>query len=283
MKYALCNEVLAHLPFEAQCKAAAELGYHGLEIAPFTLTADPSTLTDQEAQRFAAIARDHGLRVAGLHWLLVAPKGLSIVSADDAVRRRTADFMCRLVELCAAMGGSYLVHGSPKQRSIPPGESREAALDRARECLASAAEAAERHGVVYCLEPLAQSETDLINTVAEALALVDAIGSPALQGMIDCSAASQAEAEGIDDLMARWMPAGRIGHVQVNDRNRRGPGQGMTDFAPILQTLLRMEEQGHYRGWIGFEPFDYVPDGLACAARSIGFVDGMVKALRFHG
>lgn len=283
MKYALCNEVLAHLPFEAQCKAAAALGYHGLEIAPFTLAEDPSKLTDEEAKRFASIARDHGLQVAGLHWLLVAPKGLSIVSADAALRQRTTDVMRRLVELCAVMGGSYLVHGSPKQRSIPPGEPRDVALDRARECLAAAAEAAQQHGVIYCLEPLAQSETDLINTLAEAMEVVDGIGSPALKAMIDCSAAAQAEADDIDDLLLRWMPTGRIGHVQVNDRNRRGPGQGMTDFAPILQALLRMEEQGHYRGWIGFEPFDYVPDGLGCAARSIGYVDGIVKALRFHG
>ena len=47
--------------------------------------------------------------------------GLSIVSADAAVRRRTVDVMHRLVELCALMGGRYLVHGSPKQRSVPAG------------------------------------------------------------------------------------------------------------------------------------------------------------------
>lgn len=283
MRYALCNEVLRHLPFEAQCKAAAALGYHGLEVAPFTLAADPSELTDADARRFAGIAHDNGLEIAGLHWLLVAPKGLSIVTADDAVRQRTTGFMRRLVELCAVMGGSYLVHGSPKQRAVPEGESREAALERARECLVAAAQAAREHGVTYCLEPLAPAETDLINTIAEAADLVDAIGSPALKTMIDCSAASQAEKEDVDDLMLRWMPTGRIGHVQVNDRNRRGPGQGMTDFAPILQAMLRMEEQGHYRGWIGFEPFDYVPDGLACAARSIGYVDGVIRTLRFHG
>jgi hypothetical protein len=31
--------------------------------------------------------------------------------------------MRRLIELCALMGGNYLVHGSPKQRSVPPGAS----------------------------------------------------------------------------------------------------------------------------------------------------------------
>jgi sugar phosphate isomerase/epimerase len=123
------------------------------------------------------------------------------------------------------MGGRYLVHGSPKQRSVPPGSSRGEALERARDCFARAAETATRCGVTYCIEPLAKRETDLINTVAEAAHLVDEIGSPGLKTMIDCSAAGQAETQPIDALMEEWMPKGYIAHVQANDPNRRGPGQ----------------------------------------------------------
>src|SRR5206468_2472703 len=36
MKLSLCNEVIRDLPFERQCELAAELGYEGLELAPFT-------------------------------------------------------------------------------------------------------------------------------------------------------------------------------------------------------------------------------------------------------
>ena len=79
--------------------------------------------------------------------------------------------------------------------------------------------------------------------------------------------------------MARWMPTGRIAHVQVNDPNRRGPGQGGMRFAPILQTLLRMKAQGHYDGIIAVEPFDYVPDGMGSAARSIGYLRGILQSL----
>ena len=41
MKIALCNEVLQPLPFAQQCALAAGLGYDALEVAPFTLAADP--------------------------------------------------------------------------------------------------------------------------------------------------------------------------------------------------------------------------------------------------
>ena len=279
---ALCNEVLQPLPFERQCEIAAALGYDGLEVAPFTLAADPMTITDAQAEAFGRIAREHGVPICGLHWLLVAPAGLSIVHADPRVRERTSAVMERMVELCRLMGGNYLVHGSPKQRSVPAGETREVAWERAAACFARAAARAEQCHVTYCVEPLAASETDLINTVAEAVEMVDAIASPALKTMIDCSAAGQAEAQPVDALMARWMPRGVIGHVQFNDPNRRGPGQGAMDFAPILEALQQMRAMGHYRGIAAVEPFDYRPDGPGSAARAIGYLRGLLQGLALH-
>ncbi|KQT13019.1 sugar phosphate isomerase/epimerase family protein [Ramlibacter sp. Leaf400] len=282
MKIALCNEVLQPLPFEQQCKLAAALGYDGLEVAPFTLAEDPLRITDAQAQQFHRTAADHGLAITGLHWLLVAPPGLSIVSDDAVLRGRTAAVMERLVGLCAAMGGRYLVHGSPRQRSVPAGATREQAWERAREVLQRAARRAEACGVTYCLEPLSRNETDFVNTVAEAARMVQEIGSPAFKTMIDCSAAGQAEQEPVHELMARWMPTGHIAHVQVNDPNRRGPGQGAMDFAPILRTLREMQRQGHYGDTIAVEPFDYVPDGPGCAARAIGYLRGVLQGIG-HG
>ena len=275
MHLALCNEVLQPLPFERQCALAAALGYQGLEVAPFTLAADPLAISDEQALGFARTAADHGLVITGLHWLLVAPAGLSIVSPDAAVRQRTAAAMERLVQLCAAMGGRYLVHGSPKQRSVPPGDTRAAARERALVCFEQATRAAERCGVTYCVEPLSRNETDFINTVADAVQIVDAIGSPAFRAMIDCSAAGQTESEPVDALIRRWWPTGKLAHVQLNDPNRRAPGQGAMRFAPILAAL---RDVGH-AGMPAVEPFDYVPDGPGCAARAIGYLRGVMEAL----
>jgi D-psicose/D-tagatose/L-ribulose 3-epimerase len=279
MKFALCNEVLQPLAFEQQCNLAAQMGYSGLEVAPFTLANDPMSITDPQAAAFRRMAESEGLAITGLHWLLVAPKGLSIVSEDDSVRRRTVDAMKRLTQLCAAMGGRYLVHGSPQQRSVPAGSTREQALARATECFAQVAKSAEANGVVYCVEPLSTAETDLINTVAEAARIVDEVASPALKTMIDCKAAAQGEEETISVLMERWMKSGYIAHVQVNDPNRRGPGQGELRFAPILETIARMKHEGYYDGVVAVEPFDYVPDGPGCAARAIGYLQGVVEGI----
>ncbi|MDO9361052.1 MAG: sugar phosphate isomerase/epimerase family protein [Polaromonas sp.] len=282
MKFALCNEVLQPLDFAEQCRVAAAMGYDGLEVAPFTLAGNPMDITDAQATFFKRVAADHGLKIFGLHWLLVAPAGLSIVSADETLRRKTTAVMQRMVELCSLMGGNYLVHGSPKQRSVPQGETLATALGRARECLAHTAKHAETCGVIYCIEPLSTKETDVLNTVAQAAQLVDDIASPAFKTMIDCSAAGQTESEPVAELMARWMPTGRIGHVQVNDPNRRGPGQGDMLFTPILKTLLHMQAAGHYTGVVAMEPFDYVPNGMASAAHSISYLKGILETLANH-
>jgi sugar phosphate isomerase/epimerase len=84
-------------------------------------------------------------------------------------------------------------------------------------------------------------------------------------------------------LMERFLPTGLIAHVQVNDPNRRGPGQGAMDFAPILEVLARAERAGQFPGIVAVEPFDYVPDGPGCAARAIGYLRGIMQGLQHHG
>ncbi len=273
-RLALCNEVIRDLPFARQCDVAAGLGYHGLEVAPFTLGEDAYRMPTAERAAIRRAASDHGVAVSGLHWLLVAPAGLSITTADRAARDRTVDVMRRLVGLCADLGGTYLVHGSPAQRRLDPADPAGSA-ERAVTAWSAVAAEAQAAGVTYCIEPLARRETDFVNTIEEAARIVERIGSANVRTMLDTSAAGLAEAEPVDALVERWMPTGMIAHVQLNDRNRRGPGQGEDRFTPILAAL----KQSGYDGWLAMEPFDYVPDGPTCAARSIGYVAGILEAL----
>jgi len=275
MKLSLCNEVLRPLPLAAQCEAAARMGYAALEIAPFTLAEDPTTLGVADARRWRHAAHAQGLAISSLHWLLVQPEGLSLVSDDAALRQRTLDLLRRLIELAAACGARVLVHGSPRQRSPGPGQSLADALARFEDAMATLAPLAAEAGVVYCVEPLGRSETPVINTVAEAAALVDRIGSPALRTMLDVSAASQNETEPVHEVLRRFLASGHIAHVQLNDLNRRGPGQGDTDQRPVLQVL----KDAGYAGWVAVEPFDYVPDGPACAEASARHVHDIWRTL----
>jgi len=275
MRIALCNETVRDLDFGRQCRLAADLGYDGLELAPFTLSDQPHRISPTRRNELRRMAEDEGMVITGLHWLLVAPPGLSITSPDQETRNRTESVMKGLVDLCRDLGGSVLIHGSPKQRLIDPGEDRDAVVARAESLFRAAAEHAEQAEVTYCVEPLTTKETNYINSIAEAIELVRKIDHPAFRTMIDAKAASTAEPEPVASLCDRWIPTGLIAHVHLNDSNLKAPGQGTDLFAPVLRALKR----NRYTGAIGVEPFDYFPTGPLQAARAIGYLRGILEAL----
>jgi sugar phosphate isomerase/epimerase len=275
VKFALCNEVIAEMAFPAQCEFAAALGYDGLEVAPFTLSDAPHEPGAVDIVATRRAAQDAGIDIASLHWLLVAPAGLSITDPDNAVRTRTVDVMRRLIDLCGELGGKILVHGSPLQRRLTVGDE-DGARRRALDCFAAVADQAKAAGVIYCIEPLAPADADFINRIGEAAAMVDAIASPHVRTMLDCCATARLDEDSPAELIERWLPSGHLAHVQVNDGNGRGPGQGAMAFTPILAALQRHG----YDGTVAVEPFDYHPDGRAAAARAIGYLRGIEEALR---
>lgn len=275
MRLALCNEVLRPMDWAGQCEAAARMGYDALEIAPFTLADDPFTLDAARARALLATAQQHGLVISSLHWLLVKPEGLSLVTMDTALRARTLDLLRHLIDFAAACGARVLVHGSPKQRSPEPGQTVADATARLEAALAELAPHAAAAGVTYCIEPLGPFETPVINTMTEAAALVDRIGSPAIRTMLDVSAASHSEQEPVHEVLLRFLTSGHIVHVQVNDKNRRGPGQGETRQRPVLEVL----KDTNYDGWVAVEPFEYLPDGPGCAEISARHVREIWRTL----
>jgi len=274
LKIFLCNEVVRDLDFAAQCRFVRETGYDGLEIAPFTLGPDPRRLSAERVREFRSIAEGEGAAIAGLHWLLAAPEGLSITSEDESVAATTLDVGRRLVEICYELGGSYLVHGSPLQRKLAPGREKEGRA-RGIAYFASIADQAASAGVGYIVEPLSRADTSFVNTVEEALAIIEELGSPALATMVDCYAAFS-NGEDVPALLEKWGPLGVIRHVHFNDLNKRGPGEGSVDFAPVLDMLRRLD----YSGTSAVEPFVYLPDGPSCAARAISYLRGMLEVRR---
>ena len=278
MRIALCNEVLGAMPLERQCELAAALGYDGLEIAPFTLAEAPQRIDDRARPRgSAASSKPSGLVVTGLHWLLVKPAGLSLTDPDAAVRARTLDVMTRLIGLCAELGGSVLVHGSPKQRAIAAGETHATAVARAASIPCRTPRRVAARARRHLLHRAAgRAETALINTVAEAAELVRAIDQPGLRTMIDCSAAGQTEAQPVPDLIDT-LAADRPDRACAGQRPepaRPGPGRD-----EVRADLRGAEAQRLRRGTVAVEPFDYVPDGPGAAAFAAGYLRGIRESL----
>ena len=167
MKFAICNEMFGDRPFADTFSTIRKLGYTGVEIAPFTLrrATSRSTCGSVPAERIVEVrtmAEDAGLEVIGLHWLLAKTDGFYLTSPDPTVRRRTADYLRALAEVCASLGGKIMVLGSPKQRNLLPGVSHDDAEAYAAEVLHGAMPACTQFGVTIALEPLGPAEGDFM-------------------------------------------------------------------------------------------------------------------------
>jgi sugar phosphate isomerase/epimerase len=272
MKFAICNETFLDWPFEKAFEFAAECGYSGIEIAPFTMAND---VREINAARRALVRRQAdaaGLEVVGLHWLLAKSTGYYLTSPDAAVRRRTAEYVQDLARLCRDLGGSRMIFGSPQQRNVLPGVSPEEAFDYAAEVVGECVGVLEEMGVTLCMEPLAPAEGNFLNTAADAVRLIEKIASPNCRLILDCKAMSS-ESVPIPELIRRH--ARLLAHFHANDPNRQGPGFGELDFAPIFAALGQID----YRGWVSVEVFDYKPGIERLAQESIANMRGALEQL----
>ena len=265
MRFATCNEHFEGWEFSRLCHYIKSVGYDGVELAPFTLAPSITELGAERRAELRSQAADAGVEIIGLHWLLAGTRGLYLTSPDIEMRKRTADYLFALAQATRDLGGTVMVFGSPKQRSLLPDVSPEQAFDYAADTFRRAIHGIADCGVSLCMEPLAPAETDFINTCAEGARLMEAVAHPNFVLHLDVKAMSS-EPTPVVELIREYIP--RTGHFHANDPNKRGPGFGDVDFVPIFRAL---RESGYDR-WVSVEVFDYTPDPETIASRSVEYM-----------
>ena len=261
MKYALCNEVFRHLPLEDGFQLIADIGYDGVEIAPFTLC-NPHEFSEGEADRCIAAAQAANIEIVGLHWLLAETTGLHVTHTDPEIRKKTTEFLKKLTRLTAHMSGSVMVLGSPQQRDLLPGTLYETAFCNGVEVIREVCELADKLGVILALEPLSTAETGFLCSAAETRRFMAAVNRPSARLHLDMKAMAHEQAGPVATI---YEHRHEVAHFHANDVNQRGPGQGPTKLQPVIDALIDVE----YNGWISVEPFDYHPTPEDCARISL--------------
>ncbi len=272
MKFAICQELFVDWEWERQCRFIAETGYTGIELAPFTLAPRITDVSVARRRELREIAEAHGLTICGLHWLLAKTEGLHLTTSDAAVREKTAQYLIDLGAACADLGGTVMVFGSPMQRNLDAGTSREDGLSRAAEVFRAAMPTLAERDVRIVMEPLTPKETNFINSCSEAVELMKLVDHPNFVLHQDVKA-MLSEPTPIPELIAQYADV--TGHFHVNDDNLLGPGMGRTDYHPIFEALLRT----HYSGWVSVEVFDYSPGAEHIARESLKYMRDVLKDL----
>jgi D-psicose/D-tagatose/L-ribulose 3-epimerase len=272
-RHSICNEAFDKWPFADACRAIRKAGYCGIEIAPFTLAETPGEITAAQRAEYRDIMGSEGLQFAGLHWLMVSPKGLHVTGPDADLRRRSWDHIRALIDLCADLGpDGVMVFGSPQQRSTTGGVTREQATRHYIDGLAGVAGQAEDRGVKVLVEALPIGQSDVVQTLGEAVAIVGEIGSPAIGIMFDVhNAVDEREPHAV--LVDRYFDY--IRHVHVNELDGRHCGAGSYDFKPVLEVLRRRG----YQGWVSLEAFDFTPGAERLANESLRYLENQIGEL----
>jgi len=262
MKYAICNELFGEIPGLEGYRMAADLGYTGVEIAPFTLGPKPLELPRERCREFARVIESMGMEVIGLHWLLAKTEGFHLTTDDESIRNRTVEYLRGLIALCAEMGGAVMVLGSPNQRNFLPPMTHDQAAKNAIYVIEQLVPSLETANVRLAIEPLGPGEGNFLNHASQARTMIEAIASPWVQLHLDVKAMST---EGVPIENVIRENADLMIHFHANDPNLLGPGMGAVDQQPIFQALHDID----YRGWVSVEVFDYSPGVETILRRSM--------------
>ena len=259
--HSICNEIF-HPPgvaeheytpytFASACGKIREIGYTGIEVAPFTLAESPQWITVADRKTYRSTIVNAGLQFVGLHWLMLSPKGLHVTTPDKGLRERSWDHVRHLIDLCADLGdGGVMVFGSPGQRNATGGSTPEDATKRFRDGFAAIAKHAEDRRVTVLVEALPRAQSNVVNTLAEAVEIVKYCDSPAVQTMFDSHNAAD-ETESHSEVITKYWQW--IRHVHVNEMDGKHCGRGDYDFTTLLEVLAHNQ----YKGWVSLEAFDF--------------------------
>ena len=240
----------------------SDLGYEGIEIAPFTISDDIRKVGKKERRKIKELAASYNIEVVGTHWLLVTPKGLHITHPDKNIRRLTEHYLCDLVKFTSDIGGRILVFGSPKQRNILENVPYEKAWEYAVEIFSKCSRFAEEYDAIIAIEPLSRKLTNFINTAEEAIRLIEDVSHPNFRLHLDVYSMLDEE-KPIPDIIRSSQD--HLVHFHINDDNGLGPGFGNVDYKPIISALKDIG----YNGFLSVEVFDFSPGPKRIASVSI--------------
>jgi len=211
---------------------ASALGFQALEINLGTLEQiDPPAILGRATQV--------GLEVIGT---IALGQGQGLATSDGAMRAGTIAHLKSAVNAVRDMGGHmlggmlYAVPGQFSGRGPTEGE-----LSWLAEGLQEVAAYARGCEVSLAIEPVNRYETYLINTAAQAQAVIDRIGEPNLGLLLD-TYHMNIEERGIPATLLRHATALR--HLHVNESDRGSLGGGNIDWPPIFDALAQMRYEG---------------------------------------
>lgn len=207
---------------------AAQAGYDFIELN-VCRDLQPET-PDEKWAPIRASLEELPLPIAAFNVLL--PRDLKVTGPyvnSDRIRR----YLQTAFERAGALGGEVIVFGSGGARTVPERFPREMAWEQLVQFVRWAGDAAQAVGMQVAIEPLNRGESNIINSVREAVELAKAADHPAVRVLADLYHLVM-EDEPIQDLT---LAGAMLVHVHVADTDRRFPGSGSYPYSTFFGVL----------------------------------------------
>jgi sugar phosphate isomerase/epimerase len=184
----------------------------------------------------------HGVEVAaiGTRYLNVT-HGFYLSSPVFSVRKKAFDYMIGCMNIanklhCNIIQAGWAFQGSRLEASY------NATWNQAVESLKQISRLCRQHGIIFVIEFACRQNAQLVNTMNDALRMLDEVGEENVLVMADTfhiHAENDSLRETIikaDDMLA---------YVHLSDSNRLSPGKGIINFKEFIDALKEIHYDGH--------------------------------------
>ena len=246
-KYSYNTIVYTGEEYSAQSTRVAKYGYDAIE-----LVGEPDWYNYKEVNK---INGDNGIKVSSICSIFM--EGRDLVHPEKSERQKAIDYCREIADMTAEVDGyTFIVAPSPvgKMRALA---SEEEERKWAVENIQKVGEYAGTVGVNISIEPWNRYETYFFNRLDQAVDILDQLdlSNAGIHGDTFHMAIDE------KNIAEAYRKTGsKLNHTHMADSNRAAPGQGHTDFLPILQTLKDI----NFSGYLTMELIPAVSDPFAC-------------------
>ncbi len=235
------------------CQSAKALGFDAVEVFP----PGPDAVDPQHLRQ---LLTDNALALAavgtGAGWVR---HKLHLCLPDAGLRAKARDYIRAIIDFAGPLGAPAII-GSMQGR-FGDTIDQATALKFVTEALEELGEHARQYGVPLIFEPINRYETNLVNTLAAGVALLQPLSTRNVKLLPDLF---HMNIEEVDSAAALRSAAGFVGHLHFVDSNRRPAGLGHINYPPIVAAL----EAIGYDRFASAEALPY-PDPQAAARQTI--------------
>ena len=221
-------------------KLLGKFGVDAIDVAPGKYFPDPANAKHEDIENVRRWWEDHGIEITGMQALLFGTTGLNVFG-DSKSQDAMLEHLQAVCRIGAGLGATRLVFGSPKNRDRA-GLSDPQALDQAVSFFRHVGNAAQKHGVIVCLEPNpTRYGANFMTTSAETAHVVSAVNHSAIRMQFDTGALTINEESPVAVLESSAM---FIGHVHASEPDLVPLGDGGTDHQ-LMRKVLQQHLPDH--------------------------------------